>query len=85
MTSRGYLPRRNRADDSSALLHGWVFDLAVYFQLFHHFLHHTMSLFDVGDFATTEHDRNLDFVALIQEVNRLLDLKVDVVLTSLGP
>src|SRR3954463_12715659 len=64
---------------------GCRFDLGAGRQLFGDLVENPLPEFRVGHLSTPEHDRDLDLVALIQEVGHLAGLGVEVSTADLGP
>lgn len=69
--------------DAAAHLLGWRFELAHFRQEFDHLSHDSVPFFDVSHFTPFELDRYLDFVFVLQEADRLLDLEFNIMVTSL--
>ena len=76
---------RNRANNASAVLLWRRFQFAILQEFFDHVFNDATSLGDVGNLATTKHDRDLHSVFMTEKLACLLDLEIDVVLTRLGP
>ena len=62
------------------MLRGSAFDFTVLFQLSDDVLHYFTALFDMSHLATTEQDSHLNLVVVLKKANRLLYLKLNIVL-----
>ena len=76
--------RCDRAHDTAALLRRWCFEFSDLHEIVDHTLHHPSAFLNVRDLAAAEYDRHLNFVLVGQELSRLLDLEIYVVLPRLG-
>ena len=72
----------NRGDHSLLLLRGGRFQLADFEQLGDDLIHDLAAFVDVREFATTEDDRDLHLVFVLEKAQRLLDLEFDIVVAG---
>lgn len=75
----------DRAHHATASSLGRGFELAELGEFLDHTFHDLLAFFDMRHLATTKQHRDLDLVLVLQERYGLFDLKVDIVLASLGP
>ena len=78
------LARGEGADQSLAHLLRRGIHLTDRFELYEEIPHHALPFVDVGQFATTKHDRDDHLVLVLEEATGLVDLELDVVLARLG-
>lgn len=78
------LLRNNRRDHAARVELRRRLDFAVLIEQLDDFIHDFAPFFDMGVFATAKHHGDLNFVAVTEKANGLLDLELNVVLTGLG-
>jgi hypothetical protein len=64
------------------LLRRLAFDFTVLGQLLDDAFHHFAAFVDMSVLTTTEQDGHLNFIVVLKEADRLLDLEVDIVIAS---
>lgn len=74
----------DRANHASWLLGRKALDFPVLGKQFDDVVHHFTAFIDVGILSSSEQNCHLNFVVVLQEANRFLDLKTDIVFTGFG-